>query len=146
MTEPDPRAAYAAARQRLVDEIREHGHAVTGSYVGRGALVLTTVGARTGEARSSPIAYSRDGDRLVITASKGGAPEHPAWYHNLLANPVATIEVDRRRFEARASVVEGAERERLWAAHVIVHPSIGEYPGRTSRIIPVVVLEQIPEP
>lgn len=146
MTEPDPRAAYVAARQRLVDEIREHGHAVTGSYVGRRALVLTTLGARTGEPRTSPIAYSRDGDRHVITASKGGAPEHPAWYHNLLANPIATIEVDLRRFQVRASIVDGAERDRLWAAHIAVHPSIGEYPAKTTRVIPVVVLEPLPEP
>lgn len=140
---PDPRAAYAAARQRLVDEIREHGHAVTGSYVGRQALVLTTTGARTGEPRVSPIAYSRDGDRYVVVASKGGAPEHPAWFHNLVAEPVVTVEVEGRRITARASVAEAAERERLWVAHVAVHPVIGEYPARTSRVIPLVILSPI---
>jgi deazaflavin-dependent oxidoreductase (nitroreductase family) len=139
----DPRAAYAIARQALIDEIREHGHAITGSYVGRQALVLTTTGARTGERRSSPVAFSRDGDRYVIVASKGGAPEHPAWYHNILADPLVTIEVDRLTFRARATVAEDADRERLWALHVATHPGIGEYPSRTTRVIPVIVLEPI---
>ena len=143
MTVTDPRAAYARARQTLIDEIREHGHAITGSYVGRQALVLTTTGARTGQPRTSPIAYSLDGDRYVIVASKGGAPEHPAWFHNIEANPVVTIEVNRLTFQARASVAEAAERERLWAQHVGVHPVIGEYPSRTTRVIPAIVLEPI---
>lgn len=143
MSTPDPRAAYAAARQLLVDEIREHGHAVTGSYVGRQALVLTTTGARSGAARSTPLAYSMDGDRFVVTASKGGAPEHPSWYHNLLASPEATVEVDRRTIRVRATVAEGDAYERLWDRHVAIHPAIGEYPGRTARVIPVVILEPI---
>lgn len=143
MSSPDPRAAYAAARQLLVDEIREHGHAVTGSYVGRQALVLTTTGARSGVERSTPLAYSTDGDRFIVAASKGGAPEHPSWFHNLLANPVATVEVDRRTVRVRASVAEGATYERLWARHVAIHPAIGEYRGRTARVIPVVILEPI---
>ncbi len=143
-TTPDPRAAYLIARQLLVDEIREHGHAVTGSYVGRQALVLTTVGARSGESRSTPVAYSRDGERFVITATKGGADEHPGWYHNLVADPVVTVEVDKRRFQARASAADGAERERLWARHIEIHASIGEYSKRTTRVIPVLVLEPLP--
>ena len=144
MTEPDPRAAYRIARQTLVDEIREHGHAVTGSYVGRQALVLTTIGARTGATRISPVAYSRDGERFVITASKGGADEHPAWYHNILSDPIVAVEVDQRRFQARATVAKGSEHDRLWAAHVAIHPGIGEYKTRTTRVIPVVVLEPLP--
>ena len=143
-TTPDPRAAYLIARQLLVDEIREHGHAVTGSYVGRQALVLTTVGARSGRSRTTPTAYSRDGDRWVVVASKGGADEHPAWYHNLVADPIVTVEVDKLRFQARATVAEGPERERLWAQHIAVHPGIGEYPKRTTRIIPVIILEPLP--
>jgi len=139
----DPRAAYAQARQTLIDEIREHGHAISGSYVGRQALVLTTTGARTGRPRSSPVAYSLDGDTYVVVASKGGAPEHPAWFGNIEADPVVTIEVNRLTFRARASVAEGAERERLWAQHVAVHPAIGEYPSRTTRVIPVIDLEPI---
>jgi deazaflavin-dependent oxidoreductase (nitroreductase family) len=139
----DPRTAYARARQTLIDEIREHGHAVTGSYVGRKALVLTTVGAKTGERRESPVAYSLDGDRYVIVASKGGADEHPAWYFNLLADPLVTIEVNRLTFRARATVAEGDERDRLWSQHVAEQPGIGEYPGRTRRVIPVVVLTPV---
>lgn len=143
MSTPDPRTPYQIARQLLVDEIREHGHALTGSYVGRPALVLTTTGARSGEARSSPLAYSIDDGRLVVTGSKGGAPEHPAWFHNLIARPEATVDVDRRTTRVRASVAEGDERERLWAQHVAIHPAIGEYPARTTRVIPVVILTPI---
>lgn len=143
MTTVDPRAAYLAARQLLVDEIREHGHAVTGSYVGRQALVLTTTGARSGRQRITPLAYSMDEGRFIVTATKGGAPEHPSWFHNLVAHPEATVEVDRRTIPVRASVAEGDVYERLWSRHVSVHPVIAEYPGRTTRVIPVVILEPI---
>ncbi len=140
---PDPRAAYIAATKTPIDEIREQGHAVTGMWVGRQVLVLTTTGAKTGKPRTSPLAYSLDGDRYVIVASKGGAPDHPGWSRNIEADPIVTIEVDQRRFRARASVTEGAERERLWAAHAALHPVFNDYPSRTTRIIPVVTLEPI---
>jgi deazaflavin-dependent oxidoreductase (nitroreductase family) len=144
MLSPEQRAAFAAAQQRLIKDILEHGHAVTGGWVGRQALLLNTIGARTGEARVSPLAYTKDGERYVVTASKGGAPTHPAWYHNLLAQPVASIDVEGHRIRVRASTAEGAERERLWQQHVALHPTIGEYPSRTTRVIPVVVLEPLP--
>jgi deazaflavin-dependent oxidoreductase (nitroreductase family) len=146
MLSPDQRAAYAAAQQQLIKDILEHGHAVSGGWVGRQALLLNTIGAKTGEPRVSPLAYTRDGDNYIVTASKGGAPTHPAWYHNLLANPVASIDVEQRRIRVRASTAEGAERERLWQQHIAVHPGIGEYPSRTTRVIPVVVLEPLPSP
>jgi deazaflavin-dependent oxidoreductase (nitroreductase family) len=78
-------------------------------------LLLTTTGARSRQPRLAPVGYSRDGDGYVIVASKGGSPTHPGWYHNLLANPVVTVEVGRGTFEARARVTEGAERDRLFA-------------------------------
>ena len=77
-----------------------------------------------------------------MTASKGGAPTHPAWYYNLLADPTATIELDLQTIKVRASVAEGAERQRLWDQHVAIHTGIGEYPRKTDRVIPVVVLER----
>jgi len=139
----DPRAAYAVARQTLVDEIREHGHAVTGSWVGKQVLVLNTTGAKSGELRSSPLAYSRDGDRYVIVASKGGAPSHPDWFRNLVANPEATIELDRRRIKVRASVADEPERARLYAQHEALHTMFRDYPSKTTRVIPVVTLAPV---
>lgn len=144
MLTPEQRAIYAEANRLLVEEIREHGHAITGRWVGRQALLLTTTGARSGEQRMTPLAYSMDDGRYIVTASKGGAPTHPGWYHNLLANPIATIEVDQRRFQARASTAEGPERDRLWDQHIVLHPGIGEYPSLTTRIIPVVILDPLP--
>ncbi len=135
--DPDFRAYMDA----LIAEIREHGHAVTGNYVGRDALVLTTTGARSGQPRTNPVAFTRDGERFVIAATNDGAAQHSAWYWNVVAQPTVTVEVDRRRIQARARVVEGEERERLWALHAANHPGIGAYPSQTSRVIPVLVLE-----
>lgn len=141
--EPVPQPDYHEMTRILMAEIREYGHPTTGWFIDRDVLLLTTTGARSGEPRTAPLAYSRDGDRLIVTASKGGAPTHPAWYHNLLADPNGTIELDLQTIRVRASVAEGAERQRLWDQHVAIHTGIGEYPAKTERIIPVVVLEQI---
>ncbi len=140
---PEPVPDYGSVKDQLIAEIRAHGHAVTGIYVGRQALVLTTTGARSGESRVSPLAYSTDTGRFVVTASRGGSPRHPSWYHNLVVNPSATIEVDLKRLGVRASTAEGEERERLWLQHIALHPGIGPYAGMTHRIIPVVVLEPL---
>ena len=106
-------------------------------------LLLTTRGARSGQTRLNPLAYSRDGDRLVIIASKGGNPKHPDWYHNVVANPDVTVEVGGERFQARARVTEGAERQRLFDAQAAVMPNFAEYQEKTSRQIPVIVLERM---
>ncbi len=107
-------------------------------------LLLTTTGAKTGIQRVSPIAYSTDGSRLVIAASKGGAPTHPSWYSNLLANPIVTVELGPERFQARATVVtDQAERDRLYAQHAELMPGFAEYEKKTTRKIPVVLLERI---
>lgn len=140
---PEPVPDYGSVKEQLIAEIRAHGHAVTGIYVGRQALVLSTTGARSGESRVSPLAYSTDTGRFVVTASRGGSPRHPSWYHNLVVNPIATIEVDLKRIGVRASTAEGEERERLWLQHIALHPGIGPYAGMTHRIIPVVVLEPL---
>ncbi|MEO6579094.1 MAG: nitroreductase/quinone reductase family protein, partial [Candidatus Limnocylindria bacterium] len=81
--------------------------------------------------------------RYVVTASKGGAPTHPAWFHNLLKDPTATIEVDREAFTARAEVPDGEERQRLWDLHASTHPGIGEYPKKTDRVIPIVTFQRV---
>ena len=109
-------------------------------------MLLTTVGARTGEERITPVVYHRDGERYIVVASKGGAPDHPGWYHNLKANPVAKVEVGTENgtetFEVRAREAQGAERDRMYAERVAIAPGFGEYPKMTSRQIPVMILER----
>ena len=143
MLSPEVMAAYAAANEKLISDIREYGHATSGNWLGRQVFLLTTTGAKSGELRMSPLAYSVDAGRYIVTASKGGAPTHPGWYHNLLKDPIATIEVDKKKFQARVSIAEGADRERLWQQHIELHPGIGEYPRKTTRIIPVVILDPL---
>jgi deazaflavin-dependent oxidoreductase (nitroreductase family) len=139
----DPRAAFAEMTRTLIQDLRAHHGTVTqGRFTGRPVLLLHTTGARTGEPRLAPLVYSKDGDHWVILASKGGAPTHPAWYLNLVANPLVTIEVGGETFQARASVADGAERARLFAAHAAASPAFDTYQERTTRTIPVVILER----
>jgi len=144
MTEPDPRAAFAAMTTALITDFRANGGEVTsGPFAGRPILLLTTKGAKSGQPRLAPVVYSRDGDHYVVVASKGGSPTHRAWYHNLLANPVVTVEVGGETFEARARVTERAERDRLFEQRAATNPNFAEYQRRTTRVIPVVVLERL---
>jgi len=106
-------------------------------------VLLTTKCARTGVTRTTPLVHTRDGDRYVVLASKGGAPTNPAWYHNLVANPTVTVEVGPEKFEARASVARGEERDRLFNAQAALMPGFAEYQRNTPRRIPVVVLERL---
>jgi deazaflavin-dependent oxidoreductase (nitroreductase family) len=141
MTAP---GTFSAFNETLIDDFRAHGGKVTsGPFVGRSLLLLTTTGARTGASRTAPVVYTRDGDRYVIVASKGGAPTNPAWYANLVANPIVTVEVGEETFQARATVVSGAERDRLYAQHALAYPNFLDYQQRTSRVIPVVRLERL---
>ncbi|HEY7940633.1 MAG TPA: nitroreductase/quinone reductase family protein [Candidatus Limnocylindrales bacterium] len=136
----DPRSF----NDNMVADLRAHaGVSTRGPMAGRHLMVLTTTGARTGEPRTSPVAYTRDGAAYVIIASKGGAPTHPAWYHNLVAHPDVTVEVDGQRFEARATVTHGAERRRLYDAQAALMPGFADYETRTERVIPVVRLERV---
>ena len=102
---------------------------------------MTTRGAKSGRERTNPLAYTRDVDRMFVIASKGGAPTNPDWYRNLRANPRVTVEVGPERFEANASVATGAERRRLYDLQASRMPAFKDYEKRTSREIPVVVLE-----
>jgi deazaflavin-dependent oxidoreductase (nitroreductase family) len=106
-------------------------------------LLLTTTGAKSGQSRVNPLAFTRDGDQYVIIASKGGYPTNPDWYHNLVANPEVFVEADGKRFPARAIVTEGAERDRLFNAQAAQMPNFADYQTKTSRKIPVIVLEPI---
>ena len=105
-------------------------------------LLLTTKGRKSGEPRTTPLIYAQDGDRYVIVASKGGAPEHPGWYLNLEKDPGVELQVKDDVFSARARTAEGEERERLWRKANEVWSHYDEYATKTDREIPVVVLER----
>jgi proline iminopeptidase len=109
---------------------------------GSTVLLLTTTGRTSGEPRTTPLIYAVDGDRDVIVASKGGAPDDPGWYLNLSKTPEVELQVKDEVFGARARVAEGDERERLWAKANEVWPHYAEYATKTDREIPVVVLER----
>jgi deazaflavin-dependent oxidoreductase (nitroreductase family) len=140
MTDPD-RDAYT---RDLIADMRAHGGVPsTGYFAGRRLLILTTKGAKTGEPRTAVLAYRPEGDKWVIAGSKGGAPTDPGWVRNLRADPHVTIEVDNVVVPATATIeAEGAERDRLWDAHVADMPGFGDYPSKTDRIIPMIVLER----
>ncbi len=103
-------------------------------------LLLTTTGRKSGRPRTWPLGYSRDGDRLIVGASAGGQPEHPAWYLNLCATPRVAVQIGRERRRMVATVAEGAERARLWARLVDANPDFVAYQQRVTRPIPVVIL------
>jgi deazaflavin-dependent oxidoreductase (nitroreductase family) len=106
-------------------------------------LLLTTTGARTGKERVTPLNFSRDGDRYIVMASKGGSPTHPDWYRNLVAHPIVTVEADGERFTAQARVSEGNERQRLLEIHSTAMPFFGAYERSVKRReIPVIALER----
>lgn len=113
----------------------------TGGYANTPTLLLTTTGRKTGRQLTMPLIYGKDGDRYVVVASKGGAPQHPAWYLNLAADPQVEVQVAERKFAATARTAAGAERQRLWEMMSQVYPPYPSYQERTTREIPVVVLE-----
>ncbi len=128
-------------------KLHELAYRATGGLVGHSfpglptMLLLDHVGARSGARRTSPLLYFRDGENLVLVASKGGHPRHPAWFHNLRANPDTTVQVGRDRRRVRARVASDAERERLWPRAVESYGGYAGYQARTERRIPLVVLE-----
>ena len=129
--------------KNMVDEFRAKGGRGIGHF-GDKLLLLTTRGAKSGQAQTSPVVYHRDGDRYVIAASMGGAPRHPSWYHNLVKHREAEIEVGTQKFKARATpIARGPERDRLYEAHGDNFAAFRDYPKKTTRIIPVVVLERV---
>ena len=134
---------YNNFNQHTIDEFRSNNGKVGGYFANATLLLLTTVGAKSGQSRTTPVAYVTDGDRLVIIASKGGAPSHPDWYYNLLANPVATVEVGTERFQVRASTTNEPERSQLYAKMVEMMPGFALVLGKTRRTIPVLTLMRI---
>jgi len=135
---------YEAFTQNLIADMRSHGGQITtGPMAGRPLMLLTTRGAKTGLERTAIVTYTRDGDRYVIAASKSGAPTNPAWFYNLRADPLVTLEAGGETFKAHATVASGAERNRLWEQHAAERPEFREYPTMTERVIPVILLDRI---
>lgn len=129
--------------KRIIEEFRANKGKVGGRFEGRTLLLLHTQGAKTHKERVHPTAYVRDDGRLVVIASKGGAPTNPNWYYNLLANPLITVEVGTEQFQARAKVAEEPERTHLYNKMVEMMPSFDEYRHKTKRRIPVIVLTPV---
>ncbi|WP_329122700.1 nitroreductase/quinone reductase family protein [Streptomyces sp. NBC_01465] len=127
--------------QLVIDEFRSAGGVVGGDFAGTPLLLLTTTGARTGEQHTMPLLYLKDGERLVVFGANGGREHHPGWYHNLLADPSALVEIGKGSFKVTAAATEGEERARLWAQQLPLTPYFADFATRAgSRIIPVVVL------
>jgi deazaflavin-dependent oxidoreductase (nitroreductase family) len=124
--------------QAYIDTDGERGY----EWRGTQCLLLTTTGRKSGEQRIMPLIFAPDGDRQVIVASEGGAPEHPAWYLNLKADPEVQVQVKGDQFTAKAHDAEGEERERLWKVMVGEWPDYDEYQKKTDREIPIVILER----
>jgi deazaflavin-dependent oxidoreductase (nitroreductase family) len=125
---------------QIIDEFRANEGRVGGMFENMPLLLLHHTGAKSGTAYVNPLAYLRDGDRYVIFASKGGAPENPAWYHNLKAGADVSVEVGTDTVEVRAAEAEAEERDRLYAAQSERSPQFSEYQANAGRTIPVVVL------
>jgi deazaflavin-dependent oxidoreductase (nitroreductase family) len=125
---------------KVIEEFRTNDGRVGGMFEAMPLLLLHHIGAKSGAERISPVACLKDGDRYVVFGSKGGAPTHPGWFHNLMAHPETTIEVGDDTLDVVASEAEGEERERLFDAQKQRVPQFGEYEQKTTRQIPVVVL------
>lgn len=128
--------------QRIIDEFRANAGVVGGPFAGAPMVLLTSTGAKSGHAHTTPLVYLQDGDRIAVFASMGGAPKNPAWYHNVVANPDVTVEVGTEKYQARAVVTSGAERDQLFRKQATLLPTFAEYEKKTTRVIPVVVLER----
>ena len=128
--------------RRIIEEFRANGGRVGGHWKGRDLLLLTTTGRRSGKRHTTPMAYTRDGERLLTYASNSGADEHPGWYLNVIATPEVVVEVGDERFDATATPLQGEEREREYAAQSARVPAFAEYQENTTRLIPVVALRR----
>jgi deazaflavin-dependent oxidoreductase (nitroreductase family) len=137
-----PIHASAFAPQPIEDLRANGGTPSSGPLVGRPLAIMTTKGAKTGQDRNAIVTYHRVGDEFVIAATKGGAEEHPAWYHNLVAHPEATFEAANDTFQVVARETTGDERERLYDEHARLYPEFAAYPSKVSRVIPVFVLRR----
>jgi deazaflavin-dependent oxidoreductase (nitroreductase family) len=128
---------------KIIDEFRANGGKVGGNFEGAPMLLLHSTGAKSGQERVHPMMYQEVGDDLAVFASKAGAPTNPDWFHNLVANPDATIEIGTETVAVRARVTEGDERSRIWETQKERYAGFAEYEEKTDREIPVVLLERV---
>ena len=128
--------------RNIIDEFRSNGGKVSGMFAGAPLVLVTHTGAKSGQRRTTPVVYTTDGDRIVIIASKGGSPENPAWYHNLVADPDVTVEVGPETFDGTAVVLDGDERDRIFDRQKRDIPNFAEYEQKTTRVIPVIRLDR----
>jgi deazaflavin-dependent oxidoreductase (nitroreductase family) len=128
--------------RKIIEDFRAARDRGETSLDDRPMVLLTTTGAKSGKLHTTPLRFFRDGDRIYVLASKGGAPSDPDWYRNLVANPEVTVESGTETFKAQAVVATGSERDRLWAHAVATEPAFGEYQAKITRQIPVIILER----
>ena len=129
--------------KQVIEEFRANDGKVGGHFANTTLLLLHTTGAKSGQERVNPVVTFEDGDRLVVVASKGGAPTNPAWYHNLVANPEVEVEYGTERFQARATITSEPERTELYERMTGELASFSEYKENTARVIPVVTLSRL---
>jgi deazaflavin-dependent oxidoreductase (nitroreductase family) len=126
---------------KIIAEFRANGGKLGGPFEGAPVLLLHTTGARSGHERVNPVMYQRVGDDYAVFASKAGAPTNPDWYHNILAHPGVQAEIGAQTLPLTARVAQGDERDQIWSAQKSAYPGFAEYEEKTSREIPVVILE-----
>ena len=129
--------------QKIITEFRANGGKVGEPFANAPLLLLITTGAKSGQSRVNPLVYATDGDRIVIFASKAGAPTNPDWYHNILAQPLVHVEIGSESYQARATVAGDADRDRLFAQMAARNQGFAGYQEKTTRRIPVVFLDRI---
>ena len=129
--------------RKIIEEFRTNAGKVGGPFEGAPLLLLHSTGAKSGQERINPMMYLADGGNFAVFASKAGAPTNPDWYHNVVAHPEVSIEVGERRIDAVAHVADGETRERLWSTQKALYPGFADYESKTTRQIPVVVLEPV---
>lgn len=134
------KAAFDEMNRTVIDEFRANGGTAGGIFEGKPLVLVHHIGAKSGTERIAPLVYLPDDGRVFIFASKGGADSHPDWYHNLVANPVVTVEIGTETYSATARILEGAERDEIYAKQIEAEPQFGEYQAKTERVIPVVEL------
>jgi deazaflavin-dependent oxidoreductase (nitroreductase family) len=134
------KAAFDEMNRPVIDQFRANGGTAGGIFEGKSLILVHHIGAKSGTERIAPLVYLPDEGSVYIFASKGGADTHPDWYHNLVANPDVTVEIGTETYLATARILDGAERDDIYAKQVAVEPQFGEYQRKTERVIPVVEL------
>ena len=127
----------------IIEEFRTNSGKVGGYFANMPLLLLHTIGAKSQQPHINPVAYTLDGDRFVIIASKGGAPTNPDWYYNVVAHPLVTVEIGTEQFQAQATIPAEPERTRLYEQMAALRPNFAEYQTKTTRAIPVIILTRV---